>query len=392
MKKCLYQLFEKFPEIPKAIVVKTDVIMNGVKYNETIKDIAKKHIPYFVTLKDQTSILVAYKRNSSYEIKKVDGKYTLFYKGDALYEVKFLETPRYIKTASSDRNLFRFTQRSDACLYIAPLNSCAYFHKNENCRFCDYNGFWDKVIKGKSKNTADLSAIIESLKEATKEVNIEHIKLTGGSLYNVDKEADIYVNFAEHILNEFPDMTIHVYPQALKKADSQRLFNAGVKEVCYDMEVWDSKLWPIIVPGKNNNIGRKNWLDRLISAVEVFGAGRVCTNFVAGYEIAHPSGFNTIEEGINSNLQGFEWCIKNGIEPSFFIWTPEINSYKTENENSAKITSDYYLSLGLALHKLMIKYGMYHIAGYNEQTSNPGKRKLVCHKCCYHSISPDFPR
>ncbi|AOR22644.1 radical SAM protein [Clostridium taeniosporum] len=397
LKETLYELLEKFPETHKSIIIKADVANRGLKLNKDIVEL-KDHYRNFFSLDDGTSIIANYQEESPYKIIKKDQKYVLVYNNENLGNVNFTKLPMYIKENKDSYLNTQYLVRGETCVYIYPISACSYFFKNDECRYCGFNNVWDKHLKGKIDMITNIDECVKLINMGIKECGLHHVKLTGGSLYDLKKEADVYINFVKAIREKTQIEEIYAYPQALKKEDSKRLYEAGVRQVCYDMEIWDENLWPIILPGKTKTVGRTEWLKRLTDAVEIFGRGNVVTSFVAGYELAHPDGFKDVNEAIQSNIEGFDWLIRNGIEPTFFPWSPEMPSSKTShgrnilNLRITEVPTSYYLKLGMELHNLFIKYDMYKDLGYDELGRNSKRDRLVCYKCGYHSISQDYPR
>lgn len=80
------------------------------------------------------------------------------------------------------------------------------------------------------------------------------------------------------------------------------------------MEVWDSKLFETICPGKAKSVGRERWIESLLKAVEIFGwGGKVHTNFVVGVEMVPPFGFKTEEEAAESVAEGLQYMACHGV-------------------------------------------------------------------------------
>lgn len=393
-KVSLYDLCKLFPGTPKSIVLKGDVIVRGIKLSLVIINFKKEYHTNFFFLKDGTSILATYKKDSPYEIKISDAKIYLFYRNVIIEEIYFIPIPKYIKRAAKEKRLNSlFSQRSTSCVYLAPISACAYFKQKEQCSFCGFNFTWNKYLKGNAKLIPEPEYFVDLVNEGIEECNLTHVKLAGGAFYNLNKEIDVFCDLSEALRKKTKIPVIHAYPQAFDKEGSQRLHDSGIDGVCYDLEIWDEHLWNLMLPGKSKVIGRKEWLKRLIDAVCVFGEGQVSTNFVAGYDLAHPEGFKTEQDSLQSMVEGFNFLVENGIEPSFFPWSPESPDAAESNyDNFSEISTSYYLHLSEELHKIFIKNDFYAKMGYNKITGESSNQRLICHKCGYHSLSQDYPR
>ena len=90
----------------------------------------------------------------------------------------------------------------------------------------------------------------------------------------------------------------------------EALREAGWQGVAFNLEVWDPRLWPGMVPGKAATLSREGWLEALEQAVQVFGKGQVASVLVAGLEPKQ------------AHWQGVEWLAQRGIYGVPIPWTP----------------------------------------------------------------------
>ena len=205
-----------------------------------------------------------------------------------------------------------------ACGPIAVflLRHCEFTVAEEECVFCSW------VRMGKSTEMRpDAAAMREALTIIrTEQKSIGYLAFSGGSLFKRTAEADPFVDYMNAVREtgaELPPSIAAV--QALDRGDSLRLKQAGFDYVAYSMEVWDERVWPIVIPGKTRSLGRQAWMDRLKDAVDVFGPGKVACNFVAGVE-ASAGVYGSPEEAADSTLEGMRWCYDNGIYPKYTVW------------------------------------------------------------------------
>jgi hypothetical protein len=97
-------------------------------------------------------------------------------------------------------------------------------------------------------------------------------------------------------------------PATLAEIDALRA--AGWEGVAFNLEIWDERLWPGIVPGKAALLPRDRWIAALEHAVQVFGKGNVATVLVAGLE---PK---------TSALEGIGWLAERGVYGVPIPWAP----------------------------------------------------------------------
>jgi hypothetical protein len=231
----------------------------------------------------------------------------------------------------------------------------------------------------------DPAIFVDIVQAAIEQVGLRHVKFTGGAFYSLERETTVYAKLADALRSRTRIEALHAYPQALTRDQARRLADAGVDEVCYDVELWDEHLWPTLLPGKHATIGRAEWLRRLQDSVEVFGPGRVSTCLVAGFELVHPGGYDSAERALESNVGGFRWLVEHGIGPSFFPWTPDApDSDAALGLTDVRLPTSYFLELGWALHEVQRELGAY-------AWHAPGAPRLLCPGCGYHSTSHDYP-
>ena len=205
-----------------------------------------------------------------------------------------------------------------ACGPIAVflLRHCEFTVAEEECTFCSW------VRMGKS---TELRPDPEGMREALaiirdEQKSIGYLAFSGGSLFKRTAEADPFVDYMNALRATGVDLPPSIAGvQARGQGDSVRLKHAGFDYVAYSMEVWDERVWPLVIPGKSRSLGREAWMDRLKEAVDVFGPGKVQCNFVAGVEVA--SGvYSSPEEAADATLEGMRWCYEHGIYPKYTVW------------------------------------------------------------------------
>jgi len=402
----LEELLNKFPEIPRSIVLKADLIRKGIKHTPILKEIGtwsrpQSHavfefdhedlhtkddttegwvnIPCEYVFPDGTNTGLIVDTTSPYEIRAEDGKYMLYLGENPIEEVIFRSRPRwYTKRTSHGRLMSTVGYQLGDCITVICVNHCEYFDTGDACAFCCLNPTADRSrdlgIDRTIARTVD--DFIETYAEACKETC--HLTLSGGGFINRKKEADVYIRMLTALRDAGyrPD-ELMLSPQALEEEDTRRLYDLGVaRYICFPIEIWQEDMWPIIVPGKSKFVGRDRWINCLIKAVEIFGRGNVMTNFVAGCEMVPPHGFNDVDEAVKSTLDGFEWLVQRGITPHFSCWS---NGPGSKLANVEPPPTEYYLKLGSAHRKLLIKYDL-------------PMPKARCHDCAVTGTCWDFQR
>jgi hypothetical protein len=417
----LDELCGKFPDIPRPIVIKTDLLREGVRFTPLVLEIGRWAIPEYLPWdrevhKDYTAIenelvsedwawlphsmtfqqgitaKVVYDfirhDTSPYELREKDGTFWLSYESEPLEEITFEKRPRWLSCRLDDgrRMASVFVLSSPDHLLGFPIRFCAYYEPQDICRFCCLNPMGKNIAKGDGYHDVIMSgeAAARCFSAALEEMEIRHITLTGGAMRDQRKEAGIYARVAESLARvqhqERANVTVKVMSTALDDAGQEQLREAAVDEVCFNMEVWEERLWPEILPGKDRHIGRTVWTQRLLHAAERFGRGRAACQFVVGVEMVSGS-FNTYADGIQSVLAGIEWCAQNGIQPDTTIW---FNTPGSFYEPRMAPPTEYFLTVALERHKILDKYGMYF--PHDARPNYSG----ACHRCGYLSPDSDF--
>jgi hypothetical protein len=130
----LYELFEKFPDIPRTIIIKNDVLNWGINLTPVLNEIGKRtlptgtmsyatfpeefekdavtrsreegglfDVPSFLMFRDGTNFQVLLKGDAPYEIRyEGDGTYMLYWKDMAVEEVMFVPRPEWLSKKTQD--------------------------------------------------------------------------------------------------------------------------------------------------------------------------------------------------------------------------------------------------------------------------------------------------
>ncbi len=404
--KYLDYLRTRFPETPERIIIKADALRRGIAFDLQLEDLAMRSCTtglatrdgrqevsapsQFHFCSDNTTVDIVIDEDSPYRIvEKGPEDYRLQIGSIDFGKIYFTSRPGYYdRTTSEGRPVQDYVvQRGPYCLLVTPVNICAYFRGGDACRFCFLSVRMDHERENKElPMVPDYAVLGEAVAIAREYMDLKEIKLNGGSLYNLKKEAQCIEQCLTHILSTAgPIEEATVFCQALEEDQQKRLKDAGATNVFFDMEAWNERLWDQIVPGKAKTVGRAEWLRRLEKAVGVFGPGHVACNFVAGFESAPISGFLTQEESLRSYLDGFEYLTERGVIPSFTVWYPLFD------KPSAPKT-EYYLELGEGLHQAILQHGLYQELGFSKFGMDPPTLGLYCYFCRSVQFAQDYPR
>ena len=191
---------------------------------------------------------------------------------------------------------------------------CQYFSDRTQCLFCGiiaerplHHGHYQRHFVASPEEVADVA------EAAYGEGACSEMQVTGGVLpdrVEVDYILDVGRAVKERLgVDSIPgSQAVLVPPPRLEQLEELR--EAGWQSVALNLEVWDPRLWPGVVPGKAATLNREGWLEALEHAIEVFGKGQVASVLIAGMEPKE------------SHWAGVEWLAQRGIYGVPIPWNP----------------------------------------------------------------------
>ena len=339
----------RYPDVPRLIILKTDVQRRGVFYtdaaiellDEALHQTTGTHIfgardgrtavrPESLLLRDGTSIITTPTplEEEPYVVDVLEGESWLFDNGRAVEPVDYWPAPAYYaKNSRSGVPMKHIVSARPQRLNIFPYRYCTFWNNAKGCAFCDMVVQLKKgreVLKIPAK--LDPVEVGEVIGEALKEQGrFSTIFLTSGSITGgvrpFDDEVDYYIALLKEIgkhfrTKKYPSQMIGT---AFEKDQLKRLYaETGLTSYTSDIEVLDEGLFNRYCPGKSEWIGYREWKRRLVDAVDVFGPGRVNTGLVAGIELAGPNGFKSEEIALERTLSEAEDLACQGGQYGFY--------------------------------------------------------------------------
>lgn len=398
-------LIEKYPDVPPEAIFKEDLLRLGVSFSEDALRVCGGFKPksYFIFSFDLRPIneleqgenlrvpeelsLVGGPRNfrrtivsvriypdSPYRVDIVEGKLALLVGGELVCDIELQETPEYYRRdLRSGRTITEIAPTIEwgYLVYLTVYRKCQYFGFKEECQFCDIN---ENVRQQKEagrpydtvKAVEEVVEALEIIDETDVEKRTRAYTITGGSItrhLRGQDEATFYEAYARAINSRFPGRWISkMVVQALPLDDVRRFRDAGVQIYHPNYEVWDRRLFSIICPGKEDYVGRDEWMKRIVDAAEVFGPAQVIPNFVAGVEMAAPHGFSRIEDALASTGEGLDYFMSRGITPRFTVWCPEPLSVLGRDQGAAPL--EYHVGLLRLWRETLLRYNLPAPPGY----------------------------
>ncbi len=351
-------LYKRFPDVHPNIVLKTDVLRQGLKiskraqqefnhrddilwkgfhifsYDAADASVYKDKIPMEFHLSDRCPIQVRTNKDSSYLLDFVDGEFLLAENNEPIAEgIYFDPKPKwYDMTFEDGTPLPAIVQGfSNEYLFTVLNRYCELWNTKDQCLFCDINATFKSQRTGEEDVVArlDPNMVAEAVKTA---INVDTnyrlaLIISGGTFigkYRGQTEIEYYctrLNAIREKLQVLLPTTFQIDPQ--DDEGWRRLHDTGIGSIQPNIEVWDKKLFAWICPGKNKVIGYDEWIKRTIRAVDFWGPGRVQPNFVIGVEMAQPHGFKDVSSAVESTASGWDFLMSHGVLPRFNMWSIE---------------------------------------------------------------------
>jgi len=407
----IQQLGERFPALPRSILVKTDVLREGVAPTPELEEAGASSLPFFLLwnpahadnprarddqllmvpwkfdLADGTPVKIVLCGESPYQVRgSAEHGFVLCRDGEEIEAVRFEQRPEwYLSSTSSGRLLPTVIQLfTRTCLFGCILRYCEYSRAHEQCRYCSLDstvqdfaerGF-EYAIAGHPDDWA------EGFARALAHGAVRHVSLTGGSLLDRHREARHYCKILSR-LNAVRASTgsqthFEACVSAMEESDQKALRDAGLNVLAHHMDVWSEALWPEVLPGKARHVGRSRWLEALARAVEIFGPGNVHSNLVVGAEVAARGGRVDQERALAEWRECFASLLSTGILPRTTVWqsTPGAAYY-----GRPKAPTEYYVEVAYERYRLLVEY-----RAHGRGTPYP------CWRCNCWSCDLDFVR
>jgi biotin synthase-related radical SAM superfamily protein len=209
--------------------------------------------------------------------------------------------------------------------YITISEQCMY-----DCKFCSVPKF-----QGKIKTLDEVIAIIEKVKNDGK---LTTIAFTSGVATTPEHEIDRVVEYVKAVKKYHVPIGVAVYPT---KDSSQRLKDAGVTEVKYNVETMDKDIFERVCSGRKGQ-SLDFILSSLRDAVAVFGKNRVSSNIIIG-----------LGETDDCVRKGVEYLAKMGVIPVLRPIT--ISPYRQGEISATRPSTERLLRLTKMTHEILNK-------------------------------------
>lgn len=316
-------------------------------------------MPGPILLRDGTFVYINY--GEAYENPYTltwEGGLFLLYDGETLIDtVDFVPRPAFFgKRTSRGTPMEAVADARAQKLILTAYQRCRLWEGGDQCHFCAF------FTGGRSLGAVDCEDVYETVREAIREPGrFSELYLSGGTDFSgappFSEEIDRYIRVLQAMGRNFSGrFPCQLMAPAYPKAQLRRIYDeTGVTAYCPNIEIWDERLFPILCPGKEKWIGRAEWIRRTLDAVEVFGPGKVCTQVVAGAELAKPYGFATEEEALASHFEACEFFARHGVSFLTTIWRPHKAS-RLGYQDTPSV--EFYVRLAQGVHDIRRSWGL----------------------------------
>jgi hypothetical protein len=382
------KLYKNFPDVHPNIVLKTDVLRQGIdiseaaqkqfnqrddlcwkgfhlfSYDRKATKVYGEKVPIGFHLEDGCNIQIRTNSDSQYLLDFIDGEFVVCENNEIIArKIWFERKPRYYDMRTRDGiQMPAIAQGFCRMMFVTMNKYCEYWNTNDQCLFCDINA----TLKDQKAGGEDVVARIEP--EVIAEViqtalhadnHMGWLYLTGGTIlgkYRGQTELEFFctrLNTIREKLQVWIPVTFQIGPY--DDEGWKRIHETGVGSIQPNIEVWDKNLFKWICPGKDKNIGYDEWIKRTIRAVDFWGPGRVNPNFVLGVEMAKPYGFEDVSSAVKSTVSGWDFLMSHGVLPRFNTWTIEPGSTFGKQQQQVP-PLEYFIEVQKAYTELRWKY------------------------------------
>jgi hypothetical protein len=300
-----------------------------------------------------------------------DGPYLTFEGKRINVRVAFLPEPVFwnMETRDGIPNYFLLSVPGVNELNLWPWHDCALHYEQEGCAFCTTTSTAVQAGTGpKSElltvfrinqvsNFVDVftrfypSLLERSIDALTAALRYDFptrdywFTIISGNLSHdlLSEQHDLFGRLLEDLLQQVPELrrdrvVFNIMPPN-DVGKLRQVKQSGASFYMANLEIWDESYFRDICPGKAR-YGRNRFIDMLLQAVNVFGAGNVWCNFVCGLE------------PLDLQLQGYSILAGEGIVcgANVFHRDPKVklNAVEGFSFDSAK---RYYTTAAEILHK-----------------------------------------
>lgn len=335
---------------PKSVerdFIPDELILEDRNQKSVVKIYFKKDSPFLFSIKNNEFVILD---------KKLQEKFPVNIKPVPLYSYskklhKGIPLDEFVNVVGLDR------------ISIIPFDSCEHWVVGEQCQFCGANpertgftGIKPNVFEIKNKFNGDYKAwwnhyrdyMCENVSRSFEDLLKDEIKphfhfaIISGNLSDLDFEWEIVFDLIDAIKDKIDFSKIDSYFNLMPPFDFEkikRVFQYGFKYMCFNLECFDKQRFKKVCPGKHRIYGYKKIIEALKYSVNIFGRGRVRTNFVLG------------SEPLDGLIKGVLKLATKGIVSDYTIFFPRPGSLWANHEVSSSDDVLYFTKKLVEIYK-----------------------------------------
>lgn len=292
--------------------LKLDLLINGISIHPSAigdgskleKAISIGIINSLDLILDDNTLVTAplssyFPSSSPYLLKKRENRHFLIKYGIEI-PVQIPPIPEfYFKQTRSGTIIGKICSFHGDFLSIFPAGKCKLALNHIECLECE-----EMMLKGElKKQLKPLDEIMEAVEVCLKEKRVNMVHILTGYVDSEDRGIFSLQPYIRSLRKNFDLMiSVDAFPPKINEWIDWS-YAIGVDSIRYNMFVFNSEFFSLLLPFRSAVIGRERFLEALEYATTVFPSGAVSTNIFAGLE------------PLESTLEAIEYLTKRGIIP-----------------------------------------------------------------------------
>lgn len=264
-------------------------IYDKPSWDPVTKTFKKFNQPAYGELDHGLHAMLSRYQEGKYEIRKDGTGYAIYDQDKRVSGLKVKKRAEFAKKTTEDGTLMRDIAMDssygsdDKSIVVAYSEECSVKDKGETCLFCCFNRKRAPEDQPLWKNPKQIA---ETAKAAYDE-GFQHLTITGGFIPE-RREVEYYLDVAEQLQDTLGVENFHgtaCIGAPLDLSIIEKYKEAGYETIAFNTEVWRKEWFNVYCAGKVTECGGyDHWLEAIKYAVEVFGKGKVRSQFVAGLQ------------------------------------------------------------------------------------------------------------
>ncbi|NWD07575.1 radical SAM protein [Pseudomonas gingeri] len=236
------------------------------------------------------------------------------------------------------------TVYGNSTLGIFSPGHCYYFKNDRECKFCSLGSARMNLSDHKIRIKPDQAGEAVSLAIREESGRYKRVLFNGGTTPNYDRGYSRHMDLMARVknTNQNTDLEYHLISMLPKDFRLFDRFKSLGDNMSMSLEVFNSKLFSEVCPGKSKDYTRERFFAAFEAAVETLGRGNVYVGFVAGME------------PLESIIEGIEYFGNMGVVPAVAVFHPDAGS---QYSKKPRPSLDFLRSLGKKMSEIYQREG-----------------------------------